>query len=143
MVALDLGHVVNPMSVEQQVESAVVYGLTAALYGEITIQDGRVEQSNFHDYRMLRMAEMPQGRYRADAERRLLGRLRRAAGGRGGAGALQRDLRRDRQAHPLVAAEEPRSEKSLTAAPLAAIGRQMEEEVTMRNIRLIGSRRHC
>ena len=38
----------------------MVFGLTAALYGEITIKDGRVEQSNFHDYAMLRMADMPQ-----------------------------------------------------------------------------------
>ena len=51
-----------PLSVEMQIESAIVYGLTAALYGEITIKDGRVEQSNFHDYRMLRLAEMPRSR---------------------------------------------------------------------------------
>jgi isoquinoline 1-oxidoreductase subunit beta len=57
--AIDAGHVVNPLTVEMQTESAVVYGLTAALYGEIGIKDGRVEQSSFHDYRMLRMAEMP------------------------------------------------------------------------------------
>ena len=57
--AIDCGHVVNPMTVEMQVESATVYALTAALYGEITIKDGRVEQSNFHDYQMLRLAEMP------------------------------------------------------------------------------------
>ena len=42
-----------------QIEGAIVYALTAALYGEITIRDGRVEQSNFHDYEMLRMAQMP------------------------------------------------------------------------------------
>ncbi len=59
VVALDPGTVVNPLTAEMQTESAVVFGLTAALYGEITIQDGRVEQSNFDDYRMLRMAEMP------------------------------------------------------------------------------------
>jgi isoquinoline 1-oxidoreductase beta subunit len=59
VVALDPGTVVNPLSVEQQVESGVVYGLTAALYGEITIRQGRVEQSNFNDYEMLRMAQMP------------------------------------------------------------------------------------
>jgi len=57
--AIDYGHVVNPMTVEMQVESATVYALTAALYGEITIKDGRVEQSNFHDYQMLRLAQMP------------------------------------------------------------------------------------
>jgi isoquinoline 1-oxidoreductase beta subunit len=58
--AIDAGHVVNPLSIELQTESAVVFGLTAALYGEITIKDGRVEQANFHDYPMLRLAEMPQ-----------------------------------------------------------------------------------
>jgi isoquinoline 1-oxidoreductase subunit beta len=57
--AIDAGHVVNPLTVELQTESAVVYGLTAALYGEITIADGRVEQSNFNDYPMLRLADMP------------------------------------------------------------------------------------
>jgi len=57
--AIDAGHVVNPLTVEMQTESAIVYGLTAALYGEISIKDGQVEQSNFDDYPMLRMAEMP------------------------------------------------------------------------------------
>jgi isoquinoline 1-oxidoreductase subunit beta len=57
--AIDAGHVVNPLTIELQTESAVVFGLTAALYGEITIKDGRVEQANFHDYPMLRLAEMP------------------------------------------------------------------------------------
>jgi isoquinoline 1-oxidoreductase beta subunit len=41
-------------------ESAIVFGLTAALYGKITVKDGKIEQSNFHDYPMLRMNEMPQ-----------------------------------------------------------------------------------
>jgi isoquinoline 1-oxidoreductase subunit beta len=59
VVALDPGTIVNPLSVETQVQSAVVYGLTATLYGEITLANGRVEQANFNDYRMLRMAEMP------------------------------------------------------------------------------------
>ncbi len=58
--AIDAGHAVNPLTIELQTESAVVFGLTAALYGEITIKDGRVEQANFHDYPMLRLAEMPQ-----------------------------------------------------------------------------------
>jgi isoquinoline 1-oxidoreductase beta subunit len=58
-IAIDLGHVVNPLTVEQQIESGVAYGLSAALYGEITIRDGRVEQSNFHDYRAISLAEMP------------------------------------------------------------------------------------
>ncbi|TMH22391.1 MAG: xanthine dehydrogenase family protein molybdopterin-binding subunit, partial [Betaproteobacteria bacterium] len=59
VAAVDCGMTVNPDIVKRQIESAVVYGLTAALYGKITFKDGRVEQSNFHDYRMLRMNEMP------------------------------------------------------------------------------------
>jgi len=57
--ALDSGHVVNPLTVEMQVEGGIAFGLTAALHGEISIRDGRVEQSNFHDYEMLRLARMP------------------------------------------------------------------------------------
>jgi isoquinoline 1-oxidoreductase subunit beta len=57
--AIDAGYVVNPLTVEMQTESAVVFALTAALYGEISIARGRVQQRNFHDYPMLRMAEMP------------------------------------------------------------------------------------
>jgi isoquinoline 1-oxidoreductase beta subunit len=60
VVALDPGTVVNPMGVEAQVQSGVVFGLTAALYGEITIANGCVEQANFDDYLMLRMAGMPE-----------------------------------------------------------------------------------
>ena len=55
----DCGIVVNPDTVQAQIEGAIVYGLTAALYGEITIDHGRVAQSNFTDYRMLALAEMP------------------------------------------------------------------------------------
>jgi len=58
--AIDCGHVVNPLSIEMQMQGAIVYALTAALYGEITIKDGAAEQSNFNDYRMLRMAEAPE-----------------------------------------------------------------------------------
>ena len=57
--AVDCGRTVNPAIVKRQMESAIVYGLTAALYGEITFKDGKVQQSNFNDYRMLRMNEMP------------------------------------------------------------------------------------
>jgi isoquinoline 1-oxidoreductase beta subunit len=59
VVAVDPGHVVNPDSAEAQVQSCVAYGLTSVLWGEITLKDGRVEQSNFHDYRIMRIAEMP------------------------------------------------------------------------------------
>ncbi|HLQ39042.1 MAG TPA: molybdopterin cofactor-binding domain-containing protein, partial [Planctomycetota bacterium] len=57
--AVDCGRVINPDTVKAQLEGAIGFGLTAALYSEITLQDGRVEQSNFHDYRMLRIHEMP------------------------------------------------------------------------------------
>jgi len=57
--AADCGILVNPDTVQAQIEGAIVYGLTAALYGEITIDHGRVAQSNFTDYRMLALAEMP------------------------------------------------------------------------------------
>jgi isoquinoline 1-oxidoreductase subunit beta len=59
VVAVDSGYVVNPDSAEAQVQGCVAYGLTSALWGEITVKDGRVEQSNFHDYRIMRMVEMP------------------------------------------------------------------------------------
>jgi isoquinoline 1-oxidoreductase beta subunit len=57
--AFDCGLVVNPLTVEAQLQGAIAFGLSAALFGEITFKDGRVEQSNFHDYRVLRMNEMP------------------------------------------------------------------------------------
>ncbi|MBI5442823.1 MAG: xanthine dehydrogenase family protein molybdopterin-binding subunit [Deltaproteobacteria bacterium] len=57
--AVDCGTVVNPLTVEAQMQGAVAFGLTATLYGAITFKEGRVEQSNFHDYRMLRLPEMP------------------------------------------------------------------------------------
>jgi isoquinoline 1-oxidoreductase beta subunit len=58
--ALDPGHVVNPMTVERQVQGGIAFGLTATLFGEIAIRDGRVVQGNFDDYAMLRLAGMPQ-----------------------------------------------------------------------------------
>jgi isoquinoline 1-oxidoreductase beta subunit len=57
--AVDCGTVVNPDGVQAQVEGGLVYGLSAALFGEITVQDSRVLQSNFHDYPVLRIDRMP------------------------------------------------------------------------------------
>lgn len=57
--AIDCGLIVNPAGVTQQVESAIIYGLSAALHGEITIENGRVRQGNFHEYRPLRIDECP------------------------------------------------------------------------------------
>ena len=57
--AVDCGVCVNPAGARAQIEGAVAFGLTAALYGELTLKGGRVEQSNFHDYPLLRLHEMP------------------------------------------------------------------------------------
>ncbi|HVT59605.1 MAG TPA: xanthine dehydrogenase family protein molybdopterin-binding subunit [Thermoanaerobaculia bacterium] len=58
--AIDCGICVNPLGVRAQMESGIAFGLTAALYGELTLREGRVVESNFHDYRILRLPEMPQ-----------------------------------------------------------------------------------
>ncbi|MEE4153822.1 MAG: molybdopterin cofactor-binding domain-containing protein [Erythrobacter sp.] len=57
--AADAGYVVNPDGFTNQIEGGIVFGLTAALYGELDLADGAIVQSNFHDYRMLRMDETP------------------------------------------------------------------------------------
>jgi isoquinoline 1-oxidoreductase subunit beta len=57
---VDCGVAVNPNVIRQQIEGGLVYGISAALYGKVTIQDGRIEQTNFHDYPVLRMNEMPE-----------------------------------------------------------------------------------
>jgi isoquinoline 1-oxidoreductase beta subunit len=57
--AVDCGTVVNPDTVRAQIQSGIIFGITAALRGEITLKGGRVEQSNFHDYQMLRINEAP------------------------------------------------------------------------------------
>ncbi|RZI41941.1 xanthine dehydrogenase family protein molybdopterin-binding subunit [Herbaspirillum sp. HC18] len=57
--AIDCGIAVNPNIIAQQMESAVIFGLSAALYGEITLKDGKVQQQNFHDYPVLRMNQAP------------------------------------------------------------------------------------
>jgi isoquinoline 1-oxidoreductase subunit beta len=59
VAATDPGHAVNPQQIEAQVEGSFVYGLSAALYGACTVKDGAIAQTNFHDYPVLRMAEMP------------------------------------------------------------------------------------
>ncbi|MEJ0047502.1 MAG: molybdopterin cofactor-binding domain-containing protein [Rhodospirillales bacterium] len=59
VIVADLGRMVNPNIVRQQLESSVIFGLSAALWGEITLKDGRVQQTNFDTYRMVRMPESP------------------------------------------------------------------------------------
>lgn len=60
VAATDCGHAVNPQQIAAQIEGSFVYGLTALLYGEITLKDGKVEQENFDTYQMMRMDEMPE-----------------------------------------------------------------------------------
>jgi isoquinoline 1-oxidoreductase beta subunit len=57
--AVDCGKLINPDNVAAQMEGGIVFGLTAALKAEATLKDGRIQQSNFHDYPILRMDEMP------------------------------------------------------------------------------------
>ena len=57
---VDAGFAMNPDGLKAQMESGIIYGLTAAMYDEITIKDGAVEQSNFHDYKMMRMDDAPE-----------------------------------------------------------------------------------
>jgi len=59
VLALDCGHAVNPDQIAAQVEGSVAYGLTAAMYGECTVDKGRIVESNFHNHPILRLAEMP------------------------------------------------------------------------------------
>jgi isoquinoline 1-oxidoreductase beta subunit len=59
VTAVDTGIVVNPDTVVAQLQGGLIFGLTAAFYGEVTIDRGRIQQSNFHDYRMLRIDEVP------------------------------------------------------------------------------------
>jgi isoquinoline 1-oxidoreductase subunit beta len=59
VAATDSGHAVNPQQIEAQVEGSFAYGLSAALYQECTVKDGRIEQTNFHAYPVLKLADMP------------------------------------------------------------------------------------
>ena len=59
MASVDCGTVINPDGVKAQMEGSIVYGLTSTLKGEITIEQGAVAQSNFHEFELLQMHEMP------------------------------------------------------------------------------------
>ena len=59
VVAVDLGKMVNPNIVRQQLESSIIFGISAGLFGEITLKDGRVQQTNFNDYPVVRMSDSP------------------------------------------------------------------------------------
>ena len=59
VIGIDCGYAVNPDNIAAQLQGSIVWALSAILWGENTLKDGRIEQSNFHDYRMMRLAEMP------------------------------------------------------------------------------------
>ena len=59
VMGIDCGYAVNPDNIEAQVQGSVVHGLSAIFWGEMTVKEGRIEQSNFHDYRLMRLNEMP------------------------------------------------------------------------------------
>jgi isoquinoline 1-oxidoreductase beta subunit len=59
VMAIDCGHAVNPSQIEAQVQGSVAYGLSAAFYGEMSVQNGRMSELNFHTYPILRLAQMP------------------------------------------------------------------------------------
>ena len=59
VLALNCGHAVNPQQIEAQVQGSVAFGLSATFYGENTVKDGRMVESNFHQYNLMKIAEMP------------------------------------------------------------------------------------
>ena len=96
VLALNCGHAVNPDQIAAQVEGSVAYGLSAAFYGECTVDKGRIVETNFHNYPVLRLGGHAEGRDGDRADLRLLGRRRRADDLRGDAGGDERDPRGDR-----------------------------------------------
>jgi hypothetical protein len=113
--AVDCGTVVNPDTVRAQIQSAIIFGITAALHGEITLKDGRVQQSNFHDYQMLRINEAPaiEVYIVTAASRRRDGRSRNVGDRPRGD---QRDLCGDRQAPAKTAGRHRGVEAGLSGA---------------------------
>ena len=98
--AVDCGRQIHPDAIRAQMEGSVAYGLSAALYGKIELAQGRAVQSNFHDYPILRMDEMPKGEGRDRGERCGAWWGRRTRGPAGGTRDLQRAARPDRVASP-------------------------------------------
>ena len=109
-VALDTRYQVNPLTIAEQAEGSVIFGLTAALYGKIEVKNGAAVQGNFDTYRMVRLAQSPKiDVLPAGERRREMGRCRRAGRSADRRRGRECDLRRDRQAHPQLADHGPRS----------------------------------
>src|SRR5437870_3668850 len=118
VAAIDAGLAVNPENVKAQMEGGAVYALTAALYGRITIDRGRVQQSNFHDYPMLRINEMPVVEVHILDSGEAPGGLGEPRAHRRARG-VQRDLRGDGQAYPHPADQSRRAEARVSRRRVA------------------------
>ena len=118
--AVDCGRVINPIGVVQQAEGAMVYGLSAALRGNITIDRGRVAETNFHQYEPLRMNEMPEVEVHIVPSTAAPGGNGRGhdAGDRASGG--QCDLRGDRKADSAVAVQPGEVRLTIVAFPALA-----------------------
>ena len=104
---------VNPLTIAEQVEGSVIFGLSAALYGKITIKDGAAVQGNFDTYRMVRLAEAPKIDVHIVAERRQgVGRHSRSGYRADQRRSGERDLRRHRQTPSYAADQRSRSDGS-------------------------------
>ena len=86
--AADCGQQVNPDTVVAQIESSIMFGLSALMWGEINIQNGRVQQTNFDSYRVARMNDAPRIDTYVDRQQRGARRHRRTGNCTGGAGRL-------------------------------------------------------
>ena len=104
--AIDCGFAANPERIRSQIEGAAVMGLSIAKYGEISFKNGRVQQNNFDGFQVARIDEFAGDHacpHHPGGDRRAVERRRRARRAAFCAGAVQRDLRRHRQAHPAAA----------------------------------------
>ena len=119
VAVVDCGMVVNPDTVEAQMQSGIIFGITAALWGEITIKNGRVEQTNFDDYRIMRIDEAPKIEVEIVKSSEEPGRHRRARHLRARAGGAQRGVCRDRRAVTQAADQRAAAALDLTGQPAA------------------------
>ena len=95
---IDCGQMVNPDIVRAQAEGSIVFGLTAALYDDINIVGGKVQEQNFNNYRLMRINEVPEIEIYLLRQQREAGRHGRTRRRAGRAGRMQRHLRRDQEA---------------------------------------------
>ena len=127
--AVDTGIAVNPDTIVAQLQGGLIFGLTAALYGEITIDKGRVQQSNFNDYRMLRIDQVPNIEVHVIKSGEDPGGIGETGMHGRPAGAAQRDLCRDRR-RLAPAADRPRRDRG-------------QEGVSIMRARIVLHRRRC